>query len=193
MTGTGGHVLAIDPGNVESAYVLADYGNGNLPKQFDKLPNECLHLLIREIEPAIDYIVIERIASQGQVVGASVFDTVHEIGYLHRLSEELGFVPYFMFRTEVKRILTGRTNTKDSDVIAALVKQFDPEGKRGKYGKGTKANPGPFYGFSADVWQAFGLAVAWGGLMAFPSRCAFPSGVTDQCLRSGEVGVHEHG
>ena len=47
MTALGGHVLAIDPGNIESAYALVEYGNGNLPKQFDKLPNECLHLLIR--------------------------------------------------------------------------------------------------------------------------------------------------
>ena len=39
----------------------------------------------------------------------------------------------------------------------ALVDRFAPG--QPNHGKGTKAEPGFFYGFRADVWQAFALAV----------------------------------
>jgi hypothetical protein len=46
---------------------------------------------------------------------------------------------------------------KDSNIRQALADRFAPG--EPNYGKGTKANQGWFYGFSADVWQAYALAV----------------------------------
>ncbi len=55
--------------------------------------------------------------------------------------------------------LCGSPRAKDPNVTQALVDRF----ARGEtnYGKGTKKSPGFFYGFSADMWQAYALAVTY--------------------------------
>lgn len=45
----------------------------------------------------------------------------------------------------------------DATVRQALVDRFAPG--QPNHGKGTKAAPGWFHGFRADVWQAYALAV----------------------------------
>ena len=64
-----------------------------------------------------------------------------------------------MPRMEVKKHLCHNHQAKDSNVIQALVDRF-AYGEPNR-GKGTRKAPGFFYGFKADVWQSFALAVTY--------------------------------
>ena len=76
-------VLAIDPGNIESGYVLMD--SSYKPLKFGKVYNEQLLELFQTMDP--DYVVIEMIGhyGTGMPAGTSVFDTCVwiEIGRAH--------------------------------------------------------------------------------------------------------------
>jgi hypothetical protein len=41
------------------------------------------------------------------------------------------------------------------------VDRFDPDRVFGKFGKGTKKNPGPFFGFKDHIWDAGALAITF--------------------------------
>lgn len=154
------NVLAIDPGNFESAYVVVD--DERRPLFFGKVPNQKLRIMLWN--PAVlvewgqpDRAAIEMVTSYGMPVGADVFETCVWIG---RFAETLNYsarpcalVP----RLAVKLHLCKSAQAKDSNIRQALVDRF-AKGQR-NYGKGTKTNPGWFYGFAADVWQAYALAV----------------------------------
>ena len=149
-------VLAIDPGNTESAYVAVD--GDRRPAYFDKVDNhELLRILGREIFDG--HVAIEMVASYGMPVGREVFETCVWIGRFqqtiahHSPTTRVDLV----YRREVKlhHCLTARA--KDSNVRQALVDRFAPG--QSNHGKGTKAAPGWFYGFRADVWQAYALGV----------------------------------
>ena len=47
----------------------------------------------------------------------------------------------------------------DSTIKQALVDRFARGQKN--YGKGTKSNPGFFYGFKSDIWSAFAVATTY--------------------------------
>lgn len=154
------HVLAIDPGNTESAYVVLDKDTRR-PTDFDKIPN--LQLLARLPVIAEDFelagIAIEMVASYGMPVGADVFETCVWIGRFTQLADGFYHQPPvdLVKRHPVKVHHCHSAKAKDSNITQALVDRFAP-GQPNR-GKGTKANPGWFYGFAADVWQAYALGV----------------------------------
>lgn len=159
-------ILAIDPGNIESAYVLLD---DNLkPIQFDKVDNEKLledlnmdrffwdeKLEHRDIEN----FAIEMVAhyGTGMPAGKEVFDTCVWIG---RFIENANFENReFIYRKDEKINLCGSMKAKDGNIIQALVDRFAPgEANRGK---GTKKEHGWFYGFHDDIWQAYAVGVTF--------------------------------
>jgi len=142
--------LAIDPGNRESAYVLI--GAQRQPLTFGKVTNEELRngLMSRLVNLA-DGVAIEMVASYGMAVGADVFETVLWTGRLYERSCTFGRVPQLVYRRDVKLHHCQSAKAKDSNIRQALLDRFGD--------KGTKAAPGWFYGFKADVWQAYALAV----------------------------------
>ena len=151
-------VLAIDPGNTESAYVIIDADCR--PLDFGKLPNRDLLAAIQAYrgEWDVDQVAIEMVASYGMAVGADVFETCVWIGRFYRHIEGVLLrEPELVKRHPVKLHHCHDSRAKDSNIIQALVDRFAPgEPNRGK---GTKAGPGWFYGFAADIWQAYALAV----------------------------------
>jgi hypothetical protein len=155
-----GSLLAIDPGPIESAWVYIDLDTFR-PARPDGLraigkePNALVRARIRS-QPAVP-VVIEMVASYGMPVGAEVFSTCVEIGRFVEAARDNAGPVRLAFRRAVKLHHCGTSTAKDSNVIQALVDRF-ASGQHNK-GKGTKANPGFFHGFSKDIWQAYALAV----------------------------------
>jgi hypothetical protein len=153
-------LLSIDPGPVMSAFVILD-GDTYRPLQFDKLENAALRKLIRNetFDSEKDRAAIEMVVSYGKAVSVSIFDTVFWIGRYFECAFRRGLKPERLPRRDVKLYLTGRLNTRDSDIKNVLIERFATHDR--KTGKGTKSKPDWFYGFKADVWAAYAVGVAW--------------------------------
>lgn len=148
-------MLAIDPGNVESAYVIVNADRR--PLAFDKIENHALIDLLDDEFLGFTSCAIEMVSSYGMAVGEDVFHTVRWIGHFERRLLDQAHHPQLVKRGPIKLHHCHSTRAKDSNVRQALVDRFAPG--QPNHGKGTKAEPGWFHGFHADVWQAYALAV----------------------------------
>ena len=150
-------VLAIDPGNTESGYALIDADTCR-PIRVDKIVNRELLDMLLENEFGLDLThdrgAIEMVASYGMAVGKEVFETCVWIGKFQQAAE-IGM--RLVYRRDVKLHHCGVVKAKDANITQALIDRF-ASGEPNR-GKGTKAAPGWFYGFRADIWQAYALAV----------------------------------
>lgn len=154
-------ILAIDPGNTESGYALIET-RSKQPLDVGKISN---HELLDKIGTdlnleALDHIVIEMVASYGMAVGKEVFETCVWIGRFQQvaLATAAGLTPVdLVYRRQVKMHHCHSNRAKDANITQALIDRF-ASGEPNR-GKGTKASPGWFYGFKADIWQAYALAV----------------------------------
>jgi hypothetical protein len=145
-------VLAIDPGNIESAYTLMNDHYEIF--QFGKIGNEEMLSVIKDTMP--DVVVIEMVASYGMAVGKEVFETCVWVGRFLQASE---VETKLIYRKDVKMNLCGQTRAKDSNIRQALIDRFAKHDF--KNGKGIKKNPDWFYGFKADIWQAYAVGVTY--------------------------------
>ena len=146
-------VLAIDPGNRKSAWCMID-GETLKPLSFGKEGNQVVLDAVQHL--SYDSIVIERVASYGMAVGRDVFETCEWVG---RFTQAARVPPDYVYRQEEKLHICGDSRAKDTNIRRALIDRFAKHDI--KNGKGTKKNPDWFYGFSADVWQAYAVAVTY--------------------------------
>ena len=153
-------IMAIDPGNRDSAFVWMDEEN-MCPMRFFKLPNDDVLDEIGHFETHFKNgtVVIERISSYGMAVGRDVFETAEWYGKFLREAERERLKTVFLYRRDVKITICGTPAAKDSNIRRALIDRFAEHDL--KSGKGTKKNRYLFYGFFADIWQAYALGVAW--------------------------------
>jgi len=149
-------ILAIDPGNIESGYALID--KDLRPIEIGKIKNEELKYILElpSTKETIKYYAIEMIASYGMGVGQSVFETCVWIG---RFIEVIGDNYKYIYRKDEKMNLCGSMKAKDSNIVQALIDRFAPN--TSNKGKGTKKEPGWFYGFKKDIWQAYAVGVTY--------------------------------
>ncbi len=155
-------VLGIDPGSSMSAAVLLDIDFDNIkindpkytikrespfPAKFKNLElYEALEVLKNQYRDMIA--VIEGMQYVGGSAGMSVFQTVFWIG---RFFEKLLPISLdIVSRMTIKTHFCGTPRSNDSDILKALIDRYGPKGK--------KANPGPTYGFSGDMWSALAVA-----------------------------------
>ncbi len=147
-------VLAIDPGNIETAYCSL---RGRTILNFGKVPNAEMLAILRNRGPRdtnaeflgdrYNYVSCEMICSYGMPAGASLFDTCVFIGEIRAAAlREVTLIP----RIQVKSHICHSGKATDSNIRQALIDLFGPQGK--------KSAPGPTFGISADVWSALAIA-----------------------------------
>ena len=140
-------LIAIDPGPVESAYVILDK---NLkPEFFGKVKNEFLLVILWEYRDTP--LAIEMIASYGMATGATVYETCVWIGRFIQVAPKRKFTK--IYRKEVKINLCNSMKAKDGNIRQALIDRFGVVG--------TKLDKGFFYGFKADIWQAYAVGITY--------------------------------
>ena len=142
------YILAIDPGNIESAYCLIEKETYK-PIEFGKVDNTYMLMKLKELE--YSELIIEMIASYGMAVGASVFETCVWIGRFIQTRKCADFE--YIYRKEEKMNLCNSMKAKDSNIRQALIDRFGIVG--------TKKEPGWFYGFKKDIWAAYAVGVTY--------------------------------
>ena len=143
-------ILAIDPGNEQSAFVEWD-GTQVLGKGI--IPNS---KMLELIEMSLTRPIIEMVASYGMPVGKTVFDTALWVGRFY----QAGILsnPELIYRKDIKVHLCGSVQAKDANIRHALIDRFGETG--------TKAEPSPVFNdgavkMSTDMWAALAVAVTW--------------------------------
>jgi len=160
-------ILAIDPGTIESGWVLYDT-DAEAPVEAGITRNDRLLVLMWDhLESS--HLVCEMIASYGMPVGASVFETCCWIGRFEaswslmpkgRMSGTEFPFTHRVYRKDVKFHLCGSMKAKDGNIRQALIDRFSAgQGKR--VAIGLKKTPGPLYGFKSHMWAALAVAVTW--------------------------------
>ena len=144
-------ILALDPANVLTAFVVYDEDT-KLISDKGKVENAILLDRIRRNEFDVDMMAVEMIACYGMSVGKTVFETCVWIGKFVEAWDNNVHKPFeFIYRLEVKMNLCHSAKAKDKNIRVALIDRMGEQG--------TKKNPGPTYGISADIWAALGVAV----------------------------------
>lgn len=154
-------LLAIDPGSTMSAYVIIRTED-MYPVAHGKIENQQMILEILKFCEANDgtgEIAIEMIASYGMPVGCEVFDTCVWIGRFVQSAVDNGIRPRFVYRQSEKLCICHSPRANDATIRQALVDRFAPNTPN--KGKGTKKEPGWFYGFASDTWSAYAVGVTF--------------------------------
>lgn len=148
-------ILGIDPGNIQSAYVILD-GSDILAS--NTIPNQdMLHIVhqcakIDRVRCAIEMIQ----SSYGMPVGKEVFNTVFWIGRFFQTWVDHAVNgkprPWMLYRIQVKKHFGCGQRGKDKDVRFAIIKQYG--------GTDSKKNiPAELKGISGDQWSALAVAI----------------------------------
>ena len=144
-------LLAVDTGTAKSAYVYVDTETYKI-EESGKVDNEKMMEIARY--GYYDACAIEMFSSYGMRVGKEVFESVVMVGRIMEASRNRGIPADRIARSKVKQFVCQKGGScKDADVIQVLKDRFGS--------KGTKKDPGFFFGTTADIWQAFALATAW--------------------------------
>ena len=145
-------ILAIDPGNEQSGYVLCEHGEDFKILDFGKIDNDDIFPLIQE---KADFVVIEMVASYGMPVGREVFETVFWIGRFYEEADGRSSNPFRVFRKDIKLHFCNSVRAKDANIRQALIDRFGGKEKA----IGNKKSPGILYGLKADAWSALAVAL----------------------------------
>ena len=162
------YILGIDPSNKASAFCLVELPSLK-PVIFGFMEEDKLLEFVGDLPcpTYVDNLAVEGLSNQGHIVGKDVFDTAYLVG---RILERASLVPVLngshykdikiIYRNQEKKVMCGKVaRVNDKDIRNALIERFAPNVPN--KGKGTKKNQGWFYGFKADIWQAYAVAITY--------------------------------
>ncbi len=149
-------ILAIDPGNTQSGYVIIGSWPENLTVQRGGVvSNEIIRAVINEhlsSGPGFRYVAIEQIRNMGMIVGQEVFDTVFWTGrFYEQCVDGWNVRPQMVPRNAVKLHLCGSPRAKDANIRQAIINRMGAPG--------SKKNKGPTYGITSHAWSALAVAL----------------------------------
>lgn len=151
-------ILAIDPGNIVSAYTLFDVYDYRIVNQQIRDNEDMLKIIIMS---SVEAVVIERIKSYGMAVGASVFETCEWVGRFTQCAISNNKKVEYLSRQEIKKHLCNSMKAKDANIRCALIDKFEPLGGGKIPQVGNKKNPGPLYCTAKDMWSSLAVAVTF--------------------------------
>lgn len=155
-------LLAVDPGNEKSAWVIYDTETKTVESFGIDMNDDVLDEIYHS---TADALAMEMVASYGMAVGRHVFETCVWIGRFVqewvnrkevREGKDVTQAFRYVYRKDVKMHLCGMTKAKDSNIRQAIMDRY---GSTKQKAQGTKKEPGPLYGVSKDVWAAIGVAL----------------------------------
>lgn len=149
--------MGLDVGSTHTGYAIIE-GIGKLYKDpsgietFGKIPNEDVLALVRGWGNDCIY-AIEYPYPKNNVVAFEVFQMTEWVGRIMQRIDDANGSYARIFRHREKSVMCKSGVANDSMIRAAVIAVYG--------GKGTKKDPGPTYGVTADVWQAIAVATTY--------------------------------
>jgi Holliday junction resolvasome RuvABC endonuclease subunit len=162
-------ILAIDPGTVQSGWVIYDTKKpddpidvsqtvrevtGKAAKMMDIVENNGLRFIILD-KKLWDEFVIEEIESYGpkHQIGKETIRTIEWIGRFEECAAQRYWSMHRLTSRDVRLHLCGYMGADKPAIRRALLDRFGPQG--------TKKKPGVLYGVREHIWSALALAVVF--------------------------------
>ena len=149
-------ILCLDVGTLESGYCIVDYETYK-PIEFGKIKNEELLNIVKTKK--YDELIYEEFQSYGMPIGMSTIKSITWNGRYIQSALDRNIPINFICRKDEKLNICGSLKAKDTNIRHALIDRFAKHDF--KNGKGTKDNPDWFYGFKADIWASYAVAVTY--------------------------------
>lgn len=142
-------VFGIDPGTVQSAYVVWD---GQAKEILEKatLPNDEFMDRFHRY-PYLHPVGLEMVQNYGTPMGNDLIETIVFTGQIIWECKLKGAQLVKLRRPKIKVAICNDSKAKDGWIRQALIDRIGPVG--------TKLNPGPTYGVVAHEWQCLAAAV----------------------------------
>jgi hypothetical protein len=152
-------IFGIDPGTVESGYVLFNSDNMQVVES-GVVGNE--ELLQMSSWDNSDIVCIEMVASYGMAVGQTTFDTILWIGRFVQIAVSKNKEYKLLYKKkDINPTICFSNKAKDANIRQAVFDMFPSTGGGSVPQKGTKSQPGPLYGVSSHAISALAVALTY--------------------------------